>query len=126
MRKLLSISLALVLFMSTIGVTVHKHYCESTLVASSLIPSVEDACDADMPMDEDTCRDDHDFYGVDSPLVLLSLAFDLAPSVEWIENLQIVLIEEYSENILTSKFLADISPPPSEPDIYSRDQAFLL
>lgn len=126
MRKLLSISLALVLLMSTIGVTVHKHYCMSNLVATSLIPSVEDACDTDMPMDEDTCRDDHDFYGVDSPLVILSLTFDLAPSVEWIENLQIVIIEEYSDNLLTSKFLADISPPPTEPDIYSRDQAFLL
>ena len=126
MRKLLSISLALLLFMSTIGVTIHKHYCESTLVATLLIPSVEDACDSDMPMDEDTCRDDLQFYGVDSPLVLLSLTFDLAPSVEWIENLQIVIIEEYSDNLLTSKFLADISPPPSEPDIYSRDQAFLL
>ena len=126
MRKLLSISLALVLLMSTIGVTVHKHYCMSNLVATSLIPSVEDACDTDMPMDEDTCRDDHDFYGVDSPLVILSLTFDLAPSVEWIENLQIVIIEEYSDNLLTSKFLADISPLPTEPDIYSRDQAFLL
>jgi hypothetical protein len=112
--------------MSTIGVTIHKHYCESTLVATLLIPSVEDACDTDMPMDEDTCRDDLKFYGVDSPLVLLALTFDLAPSVEWIENLQILIIKDYSTNVLTSKFLADISPPLSEPDIYSRDQAFLL
>ena len=126
MRKILSISLALLLFTSTIGVTIHKHYCESTLVATLFIPSVEDACDTDMPMDEDTCRDDLQFYGVDSPLVLLSLTYDLAPSIEWIENLQFILIEDYSDNLLNSKFLADISPPPSEPDIYSRDQAFLL
>jgi hypothetical protein len=95
-------------------------------VATLIIPSVEDACDSDMPMDEDTCRDDLQFYGVDSPLVLLALNFDLAPSVEWIENLQILIIKDYSDNVLTSKFLADISPPLSEPDIYSRDQAFLL
>ena len=126
MRKLLSISLALLLLMSTIGVTIHKHYCESTLVATLLIPSVEDACDTDMPMDEDTCRDDFKFYGVDSPLVLLALTYDLAPSIEWIDNLQIIITKDFSDNLLTSKFLADISPPPSEPDIYSRDQAFLL
>lgn len=126
MRKILSISLALLLFMSTIGVTIHKHYCESTLVATLLIPSVEDACDTDMPMDEDTCRDDLKFYGVDSPLVLLSLTYDLTPSVEWLENLQILIIKDYSNNLPTSKFLADISPPFSEPDIYARDQAFLL
>ena len=126
MKRILSISTALLLLMSTIGVTIHKHYCESTLVATSLIPSIEDACDSDMPMDEDTCKDDHQHYGVDDPLVLLSLNFDMAPSVEWIENLQLVSIQDYSDNLLTSKFLADISPPPSEPDIYSKVQSFLL
>jgi hypothetical protein len=126
MRKILSITLALLLLMSTIGITIHKHYCMSTLVATSLIPSVEDACDSDMPMDKDTCKDDHQHYGVDDPLLLLSLTFDLAPSVEWIENLQILAVQDHKDNLFTSKFLADISPPPSEPDIYSKVQSFLL
>ena len=126
MRKLLSIPLALLLLMSTIGVNIHKHYCESTLVATSFIASIEDACDSDMPMDEDTCKDDHQHYGVDDPLVLLSLDLDLTPSVEWIKNLQLLAIQDYSGNLFTSKFLADISPPPPEPDIYSSVQAFLL
>jgi hypothetical protein len=126
MRKLLSISLALLLLMSTIGVTIHKHYCESRLVATSLIPSIEDACDSDMPMDEDTCKDDHQHYGVDSPLVLLALGFNLAPSIEWIAAHKTLLSSITVNDFSTPKFLADISPPLSEPNIYTKVQSFLL
>jgi len=125
-KKILPISLALLLMMSTIGITIHKHYCESTLVATSLFPSVEDACDSDMPMDADTCKDDHQHYGVDSPLVQLTLNYDLSPSVEWLEIVQIIALGDFSNNLINSKTLAEISPPPSEPDIYARVQAFLL
>ena len=126
MKKLLSISLALLLLMSTIGVTIHRHYCESTLVATSLIPGIDDACDSDMPMDDDTCRDDHQHYSVDSPLVMLSLNYELAPSIEWVQSFETIVTNLLSEKFVTSKFYADLSPPPSEPNIYTKVQAFLL
>ena len=126
MKKISGISLALLLLVATIGVTVSRHYCGSILVDTSFLSPIADACDMDMPMDADDCEDDHQHFNVDSPLVLLSLNYDIAPSFTWIENLQIVLIKDFSDNQFTSKFLADISPPPSEPDIYSRVQAFLL
>jgi len=126
MKKIFSISLALLLLVATIGVTISRHYCGSILVDTSFVTPIADACDMDMPMDADDCEDDHQNFNVDSPLVLLSLNYDLAPTFDWFENIQIVLIKDFSDNQLTSKFLADISPPPSEPDIYTRVQAFLL
>ena len=126
MKKTASISLALLLMVATIGVTVSRHYCGSILVNTSFVPQIADACDIDMPMDADDCEDDHQHYNVDSPLQLLSLNYDLAPSFAWVKDLPVLIIKKSSENQFTTKFLADISPPPSEPDIYASVQAFLL
>ena len=111
--------------MSTIGLTVHKHYCESALVSVSLLPSVEDACDSDMPMDKDTCKDDHLQFSVDDPLALFSLNFDLTPSMELLATTQLLADLVDSQSLETTNFIAD-SPPPSEPDIYLKVQSFLL
>jgi len=127
MKKLLSISFSLLLLVSTIGITVHKHYCESVLVATSILPhGDEDACDMDMPMDENSCADDHQHYGIDSPLVSMAMNFELAPSVAWTDALQVLYTNLYTKDFVTPKFYADHPPPPSEPNIYTRDQSFLL
>lgn len=127
MKKLLSISFALLLLVSTIGITIHKHYCEATLVATSILPhGDDDACGPDMPMDDDSCSDEHDQYNVDSPLVLLAMGFDLAPSIEWVEATEVLFTNLYTKDFTTPKFYADMSPPSSEPNIYTRVQSFLL
>ena len=126
MKKLLSIALTLLLLVSTIGVTVSRHYCESYLISTSLMASIEDACDADMPMDAVSCSDDHQHYSVDSPLSLLTLNFDLSPSVEWV-SAQVMLLNNVSlKDFTTPKYYADIHPPPAEPNIYIKVQSFLL
>jgi len=126
MKKISSISLALLLMVATIGVTVSRHYCGSILVNTSFVPQIADACDMDMAMDAEDCEDDHQHFNVDSPQLLLSLNFDIAPSYTWMDKIQTITLENFSDSQFTSKFLADISPPPSEPDIYARVQAFLL
>jgi hypothetical protein len=126
MKKLLSISFAALLLVSTIGITVQKHYCHSVLVATSLLPSVEDACDANMPMEEGSCSDEHQHFGVDSPLVLSAIAFDLTPSVEWMTANSLLLDLVTLTELPTSEFYADYSPPLSEPNIYTKVQSFLL
>jgi len=88
--------------------------------------SIEDACDADMPMDADSCSDDHQHYSVDSPLSLLTLNFDMSPSVEWIPAQEVLLSNILFKDLTTPKFYADIHPPPSEPNIYTKVQSFLL
>lgn len=127
MKKILSISLAALLMVSTIGITVHKHYCENELVATSILPhGEEDACDTDMPMDEGACSDEHQHFNVDSPLVLMIASMDLAPTFEWVVISSFSIIAPTSERNFTPKFYADIYPPPSEPNIYTKVQSFLL
>ena len=128
MKKLLSISLSSLLLVSTIGITVHKHYCDSTLIATTiLLHGDEDACSTDMPADQNRCEDHHDLYSVDSPLVIATVNFNLTPAVKWVKvdwvNITTSSLSEYS---ITSKYYAALSPPPSEPNIYTRVQAFLL
>ena len=127
MKKILSISLTLLLLVSTIGVTVHKHYCESTLIATSILShGEEDACGPDMPMDADSCSDEHEHYNVDSPLVLIVMNFELNPSFTWVVFEKTLLYSIISEDFSTPKFYADVYPPPSEPNIYTKVQSFLL
>ena len=125
-RKLSAILLILMVLVSSIGITVHKHYCASFLVEASFIPHIEDACDDDMPMEEDSCQDRHEIYNVDSPIQLLSINFELSPSIEWILisffELRINEGDQFSKPIL----IAELYPPPSEPNIYTRVQSFLL
>ena len=127
MKKLLTFSLITLLLASTIGVTVHKHYCESVLVGVSILPpGEEDACGADMSMPADSCSDEHDRYNVDSPLVLLVMNFDLAPTftLEAFEKLfSDRILSEYLDN---PEFYADYYPPPPGPKIYTKVQSFLL
>ena len=126
MKKLLSISFASLLLVSTIGITVHKHYCDSTLVETSILPHGDDACDADMPMDHNTCEDRHDVYSVDSPLVLVAVGLDLAPAVAWVKIFRTSVTYSTINTSINSKLYADLPPPPSEPNIYTRVQSFLL
>ena len=127
MKKILSISLGLLLLVSTIGVTVHRHYCSSILIATSILPQGgEDACGPDMPMEDDSCSDEHEQYNVDSPRVLLAMSFDLSPSIEWVRATEVLFANLYTNDFTPPKFYTEISPPLSEPSIYTKVQSFLL
>ncbi len=127
MKKLLAIALTSILMVATIGITVHKHYCASSLVATSILPhGDDDTCDSNMPMERHACEDQHQQFNVDSPLVLIAANYNMTPSIEWIEVLQTDVILSLSDNLSTPKIFADSSPPPSEPNIYTKVQSFLL
>jgi hypothetical protein len=127
MKKLLAIALTSILMVSTIGITVHKHYCASSLVATSILPhGDDDTCDSTMPMDSHSCEDQHQQFSGDSPLVLVAVNFELAPSVTWIPAAESLLADLYNKDNSTTKFSAEIYPPPTEPNIYTKVQSFLL
>ncbi len=111
---------------STIGITVHKHYCENVLIATSILPhGDEDAC-GDMPMEEGSCSDEHQHYAVDSPIVSLVFNFEIASAFNWVAVSFFSIETTKSELNFTPKLYADVSPPPSEPNIYTKVQSFLL
>jgi len=112
---------------STIGVTVHRHYCENELVATSILPHGEEGCcDTDMPMNTNACSDEHQHVNVDSPLMLVVASIELTPIISWVAAPYFATNLVQSEFNFTPKFYAVINPPPSEPNIYTKVQSFLL
>jgi hypothetical protein len=112
---------------STIGITVHKHYCENELVETSFLPHGEEGCcDTDMPVNTNECSDEHQHFNVDSPLVLGVANIELTPIISWVATPYFTAELIQSELNLTPKFYADVNPPPSEPNIYTKVQSFLL
>ncbi|MEN8248132.1 MAG: hypothetical protein ABFS32_04315 [Bacteroidota bacterium] len=126
MRRLSALFLTALLLVSTVGVTVSRHYCGSILIDTSFIPHIEDACDPDMPMDPEDCSDDLQSYSVDSPKMQLDKNVDIKPAYRWIEIEETLFVELLPNQIITYKYYAGISPPPSEPNIYISVQSFLL
>lgn len=124
MSKLINIALALLLLISTVGITVDKHYCEGHYIGTWFYVQ-EDACDMDMPMAADSCQDDVTLYSVQSEFQLI-----LSTSTPSLELIDIVsfdyLLTIFSDRIFTPKLFVEINPPPSEPNIYTKVQSFLL
>lgn len=125
-RRLSSILLILISLFASVGLIVHKHYCEAQLVATSILPHVGDACDTEMPMGDDSCTDHHDSYKVDNPFQSISFGVDITPSFEWVVVSYVDIVKPILNPALTTKLFADINPPPSEPGIYTKVQSFLL
>jgi len=126
LKKLFTISFAVLLLVSTIGITVHKHYCENVLIATSILPHGDkDAC-GDMPMEDGACSDEHEQFDIDSPIVITASSIEMTPLFEWVAASFFTIITTQTELNFTPKFYADASPPPSEPNIYTKVQSFLL
>ena len=126
MKRLSAIFLTFLLVISSVGVTVSRHYCGTMLIDTSLVPHIADACNPDMPMDPEDCSDEHDAYIVDSPKIQLDNSVEFTPVFTWIEKEETLLMELTFTSVLPYKYFADLPPPLSEPDIFTRDQAFLL
>lgn len=127
MRKLLSISLVSLLLLSSIGVTIHKHYCGSELMATTIFFHDDGACNDEMPMKDGSCQDKHIHYSVDSPMDSFEAVSSIVVPFEWSVGYAVTIdVSIVSQKLTYSKFSIRNSPPIPEPNIYTRDQAFLL
>lgn len=109
LRKLSHISLVLLLLVSTMGVTVSKHYCGSKLVDVSVLHGAEKCCDD--AGSSKCCHDETAHFEVDNDFIVLaqnvmfaSIAIDLFIPVvtETIFN----LVDNGREQAI------DFAPPP--------------
>jgi hypothetical protein len=78
-KKISHIIISLVLLVSTMGLTIDKHYCGDRLVSVSIFDEPDSCCD----MTGDCCHDDSETYklSVDYTLSHLNIDFDQAPIV---------------------------------------------
>ena len=126
MKKLLSISFAVLLGLSTIGITVDKHYCHGHYIGTWFYVQ-EDACDMDMPMESDWCHDDITIYSVENEFQ--SAPDTSSPKISLIDIITFVnkpIINIIDDNSTKKIAWVKVNPPPSEPNIYTKVQSFLL
>jgi lipocalin len=126
-KKLSYIILALFLIISTVGVTVEKHYCGENYMGAWLYASTN-ACGMDMAAEKNCCHDNITTYSIESEFQFVSNT--APPTINLIGFITISNKEKQKK--IESQFLnsfncyANLPPPSSEPNIYTKVQSFLL
>jgi hypothetical protein len=112
--------------MSTIGMSVSKHFCGEYLMQKSIIVHVDSCCDSDQ-MPAGCCHEELDIFSIedDYQLTKISCNQELIPINSFFNTnlLHLSIPEDNSD--LTTAFIE--SPPPNlEDDIYIQVQSFLI
>jgi len=116
----------MLLLLSTVGITVDKHYCGGHYVGTWFY-ALDDACGMDMPEDDDCCHDDITVYSVQSEFQLIPAT--LSPALQLIAYVSFPLEEQYKiiEELFANSFLWQLNlPPPATPKVYIKVQSFLI
>ena len=125
-RKIINISLALLLLTATIGVSVSKHYCGGNLVEVA-INSHTNGCDGmEMPASSGCCTDDTQFYAIDDDFQLDQQTFIFhAPETVLYEISDVIDVDLIAFELQYGEIF---TPPPLLPDqdIFIQVQSFLL
>lgn len=123
-RKLINISLVLILLTATIGVSVSKHYCGGMLMEVA-INSHADVCDSSgMPMD--CCANDTQIFVLDEDFQLGQQSFEFyAPSIVLFEVNEVIDADLIAFELQSR----DIFGPPllqRNLELFVQVQSFLL
>ena len=123
-RKLVNISLVLILLTGTIGLSISKHYCGGMLMAVAINSPADGCGDSEMPMA--CCTDDTHLYAIDDDFQLNQQTFQFQTPSVVLHEIGLVISTDLVVFERTNKY--NIDPPPLEPeqDIYIRVQSFLL
>ena len=123
-RRFIDISLVFLLLISTIGLSVSKHYCGGILMDVAINSHTDGCGEGDMPMG--CCTDETQLYAIDDDYQLKNHAFHFqAPAVVLHELNQVINLDLVAFELFNK---GNFDPPPLEPetDIYIQVQSFLL
>ena len=121
LRKISHIILSLILLVSTMGLTIDKHYCGTRLVSVSILNDTDPCCDPG----DGCCHDDSETYklSVDYTLSQSDIDFNQAPIVlPALSFLYVPLFGGISSNAEFTVFI----PPRSLRTTLSTFQTYLL
>lgn len=126
MKQLLHIALSLMILMSTIGMSVSKHFCGEYLMQKSVIVQVEPCCDSEQ-MPEDCCHDELDNFSIEDDYQITKTAYnqELIPINSFINTNLLQLSSPDDKSVFTS-VLVESPPPIPDEDIYIQVQSFLI
>ncbi|MBI9052760.1 MAG: hypothetical protein JEY96_03020 [Bacteroidales bacterium] len=123
-RKLLHISLSILLLTVTAGFSVSKHYCKSNLVSVSITQEAETCCD--LMGEKGCCRNETKSFQLDENFVISSiLENDLVNSVELFAVFYIVLDINFHIELINDSPISESPPPLTTQSKLSRLQTYL-
>ncbi len=126
MKKLIHIGLALLLLLSTTGVSISKHYCGDMLRNVSLYAKV-DSCDDEMEMPVDCCKDITNHFSVEDDYRFQQTILNLDRPATMVNFIAYLFIPQlYIEKKNESSWLTQNPPSLFEPEIYIRVHSFLI
>ena len=122
-KRILHIIIALLLLITTMGVTVSKHYCKENLVKVTINQEAKSCCD----MENGCCSNETKHYQLEEVFVSTVLVYDLPDSV--IEVLFPIVFSsiqiEPGKEIPSITIYSDLPSPPRIQTILSLLQTYL-
>ena len=126
MKKLTHFGLALLLLVSTTGVSISKHYCGDMLRNVSLYSEV-DSCGDGMEMPVDCCKDITNHFSVEDDFHFQQTILNLDPPVTLVNFIAYLFVPRfYIEKENENSWLTQKPPSLFEPEIYIRVHSFLI
>lgn len=106
LRKISHISLSLLILVTTIGLTIDKHYCGTRLVSVSIFSETESCCD----MTSNCCHDNTDTYKLDVDYTLSQLKIDFVQAPIELPALSFYYLSMFEGNSSDAGFSIFIPP----------------
>ncbi len=106
LRKISHIIIALLLLVTTMGLTIDKHYCGTRLVSVSILNEADSCCD----MTNDCCHDDTDTYKLDVDYILSLLNIDFNQAAIELPALSFCYLSLFEGNSSDAGFSLFIPP----------------
>ena len=123
LRKTSHIIFSILLLLTTMGLTISKHYCGGNLVSTSVFVEADSCCN-----DSDCCNNETEFFQLDEDFSLVSVSkvpqtaeFDLLYFAILVYNFNVIESEEADDF-----FEVDLPPPPKIQTTLSQRQSYLL
>ncbi len=118
--------MAILLLISTVGITVDKHYCGGHYVGTWFY-AVDDACGMNMPANDDCCHDDITVYSVENEFQFVSNT--IPPTLQLLAYVYFPIKKQ--QKVIEDLFISSsdwqpVLSPLISPKIYIKVQSFLI
>ena len=129
MKQTISILLSVVLFISTVGIKVDKHFCASFLHSINVFEEFDEnsCCGVEMEEEAGCCSDEVDYFHFEEKYAFSIYDFSIEKpyTAIFIPIWNKFNIEEKQSNPQTA-FFTLIKPPPKERRIHIQNSVFII
>jgi len=122
-KKIKYITLAILLVISTVGVTISKHYCSNELVSISIVSSADYCCDEP---GSDCCHNEDTFVILKADFSAPSIIITSIVELELFVSIYTAVTEILLDIVTSSNIEVVIKPPLETHQFLAKIQAYLL